>query len=120
MMIPYAGQIDGPDHYCVLDLETASIAEVTATIKHGKVFQIQFSLKENWLKLGDVMLCLGTPQKHQNGHTTSFSWRGSGVYALAQSNRDRFDPLIPLSMVSFTDSRSSGLESLEVCLQNAW
>lgn len=119
MMIPYAGQTDDPDHYCVLDMETGSISEIIVNVAQQTIHQTQFTLREDLFKLGDLSLCLGTPKNRQNSHTVDFVWRGSGVFASAESDRGHFDPLIPLSTVSFTDSPSSGIEALEACLQNA-
>jgi hypothetical protein len=116
VMTPDTTLATATDEHCNLKLETGSITEITVIVARREVFQIQFMFRENAPTLGDLMLCLGTPQKHLSGHTVDFVWSGSGVYALANSDSRQFFPLMPLSEVSFTDARASGLELLGTCL----
>src|SRR4026207_857687 len=60
---------DRSDEHCVLKLETGSISGVRVLIAQHMILQIQFTLREDLLKLGDLMLFLGTPDNRQNGHT---------------------------------------------------
>ena len=107
---------DRSDEHCVLKLETGSISEVRVLIAQHLIRQIQFTLREDLFKLGDLMLFLGTPNGRQNGHTINFVWPGSGIYATADSATRLFSPLIPLSMVSFTNRCLPDFESLQTCL----
>ena len=112
----YNSLADSSNEHCILKLETGSISEIRVLISQHLIRQIQFTLRENLLKLGDFMLFLGAPDNRQNGHSINFVWRGSGIYATANSETRQFSPLIPLTMVSFTNPCSPDFESLQTCL----
>ncbi len=105
------------DEHCIVKLETGSISEIRILISQHLIRQIQFTLREDLLRLGDLMLLLGTPNNHQNAHTIGFVWPGSGIYASADSETRVFSPLIHLRMVSFTDICLPDIESLRTCLE---
>jgi len=111
----YSVLADNSNEHCTLKLERGSISEIRILISQHLIRQIQFMLREDLLKLGDLMLFLGVPDNHQNAHSIGFVWPGSGIYASADSDTRLFSPLIRLSMVSFTDVCLPDLNSLQTC-----
>jgi len=117
IMTPYNAQAESSDEHCNLKLEVGSISEIRVLVSQHLIRQIQFTLREDLLKIGDLMLFLGAPDNYQNAHSIGFVWPGSGIYASADSETRLFSPLSPLRMVSFTDICLPDIESLRTCLE---
>jgi hypothetical protein len=87
---------------CILNLATGSFSQIQVTISHGVIFQTFFTLRGDWLKLGDLISLWGIPQIHEYEHSVSFLWPGHGVVASAAIQTGQFSPFLPVRIIAFT------------------
>ena len=93
---------DAGEH-CFIDLPTGTFTRVALFISEDWIIRYAaFTMRENTLRLGDLMLTLGRPEIHRYGHQTTFKWPGTGIVASTHSYSAQFSAFLPVWSISFT------------------
>jgi hypothetical protein len=97
------------EDHCYLTLTGGAIAQVSVYISHGFVRHVYFKLRDNTLKVRDLLILWGR-SANQNQEkrllVARFVWPGSGieVEALTVAYTGQFSPLVPIQWVYFKDT----------------
>jgi hypothetical protein len=101
-IINYYGALTGsPDEHCVLRPEMGMVSEVRVMIAHHIVLQIEFILRRNELRVGDLMVLFGTPYTSGNRDMVYFSWPIIGANAMAISATGQLSAFVPVHSIYF-------------------
>lgn len=95
------GYYSGLDDYCTLKLAQGAVSSIGVLISQDVGRQITFGLRENTLRLGDLVALWGRPNVHQYGPSVSFSWRRIGVTTLTLTYTRPFSLFIPVRSIYF-------------------
>jgi hypothetical protein len=87
---------------CLIHLATGAFTRIGLLIsKDRTIRQVTFSVRENTLRLGDLMLTLGRPEIHRYGHQMTFYWRSTGIAASTIVYNGQYSAFLPLWSISF-------------------
>jgi hypothetical protein len=88
-----------PNEYCSVDLARGIVSQIDVYIAEDLIDEISFRLREDTLRVGDLMLIWGTPEIRENGHSVYFYWRSMGVTAMVTEYFGRFSHFLPVRRV---------------------
>lgn len=89
---------------CNLDAPTGAFSHIEVAISVNEVVRyVTFIARKNALRLGDLMIALGTPEIQKFGHSAYFYWRDGAITAGATTYAGRYSPYLPLAFISFAD-----------------
>jgi hypothetical protein len=96
-----------PDEQCMLYPATGIFTQVGVIVSKGTVIRTDFTLREGILRLGDLALLWGIPdrQVYDNRYVMDFFWHDSGVGASALADRRQFSLFLQVWSVSFTHTK---------------
>jgi hypothetical protein len=84
------------NEYCFSYPAAGVFSKVGVVVSKGVISIISFTMRENTLRLGDLMMLWGKPDFTENDRSTYYFWRGSGVTAIADNDTGRFTHYFPV------------------------
>lgn len=89
------------EEHCALKLLTGTFSEVGIITFGGIVRQISFIMREETLRVGDLMLLWGTPEVQKYSRSVYLFWQNRSVFALARRDNRLSSLSLPVLRVYF-------------------
>lgn len=86
--------------YCNLALPTGFFSQVSVVIGDGLINEISFRLREETLRVGDLMVLWGIPTVREYPHSVYFYWTDLNIFALVVDYTGQFSLYLPVQQVS--------------------
>jgi hypothetical protein len=112
-MSDFGGYRGRTDEFCYLYLATGVFSRVGTTISKESIRVIYFTLRDNTLKMGDLMLLLGTPEVRDYGYFSYFRWPQSGATAVTDLSRGKSFFLLAVRSILIVDAGGDFLKAME-------
>jgi hypothetical protein len=93
-----------PDETCVLLPASGLFAQVEVIVSRSLIREITFTLREDTLRVGDLMLFWGEPTVTIYSRSVYLYWRSRGVFAIVVGYSERFSLQLPVRRVSIGDT----------------
>ncbi len=96
-----------PDNYditCILKPPEGVFSQVSAGFSQDFIRYTTVMVRENMLRVGDLVALWGRPEVHEYGHVAMFVWPSSGVMASTYAYTGQFSLFLPLWSVAFWDT----------------
>jgi hypothetical protein len=87
------------EEQCIADMDSIHFKRVSALVVGGAIQHIDFEVRNQNLRLGDMVMVLGQPSIEVQGSYLYLRWR-DGISALATMHTGRETLLLPLHRVS--------------------
>jgi len=87
--------------YCFSRQQDDLFANISLTIRGSKITKITFTLRQNMLKLGDIVALWDKPGIQIAGYLAYLDWRNQKIKAIAYTDDGRFDYFLPVISVVF-------------------
>lgn len=103
---PQSGE-DDFEHYmgstCILWPTEGLFAQVDVVISEGDIRQTVFTVSEDTLRVGDLMVLWGTPEIRRYSRSVYLLWRSHRTFAWASDYPGQMSPFLPVWKIYFTD-----------------
>lgn len=96
-----AGFVCDQPNYCSRTVNDAYFSVISVTCVENIVAQVQFTVREGRLRIGDLSFFNNTPDIRFTRHTVSFSW--GNVRASARVENQRFSYFTSLISITFSN-----------------
>lgn len=91
--------------YCTHAPSTGPFSLIAMTISDGVIRRVNFTVRENTLRVGDLPLAWGQPNIRLYGHSVTLDWPSIGATANAWAQRGRFSYFMPVQRISLAHLR---------------
>ena len=93
-----------PNEYCTLNPASGIFSHVMVGINQDTIQNILFMVRDDTLRVGNLMLLWGKPEVHEYSRSVYLYWRSRGVFAIASHDTARFSLFLPVRRVSIGDT----------------
>jgi hypothetical protein len=94
---------DLSEETCTLSPESGPFSRVELVLSGDTISQIGFMMRDDMLKIGDLMRLWGKAEVQEYSRSVYLFWRSRGIVALAPWHTGQFSVFLPVRWVYFLD-----------------
>jgi hypothetical protein len=99
-----AYEYNPPDDSCMVRHTSGQFSSVSVEIRAEMITAINFWLREDTLRVGDLILLWGTPDIREFSRSVYLYWQNRDILAIATHETKRFSLLLPVRRISIRDA----------------